>query len=495
MSPPARAARASLRLWLPLLLTLAFAAGAVAQPSIESITATEQFEYSYHSESRREILENWLDVSYLFGSFRTGILLNAQQPSEEGLRKNGIRHRFVEFSLADASVRAGHFYGLYGRGLVFATYEDRGIRVDSALDGAIASIGLGRFRASGFSGTPSEVSRDVRGADLEFDAGRAFTIGATGLTYAAPDPPEGGPRANREWVASGRASKILPFGDVYLEYGRKKGYDYDPVPDDRWQSGHAAYGAVSLLGGPVSLVLEGKDYRRFAVIRKADGHVPLNNPPALTREHVYALLSRNAHNMDPDDEVGAQAEMTITGPAGWSAILNANRTERHEGALLFREAYAALEKQRIGDLRLRGAFGYQEADGFYQTAVGEVTWLAGETRSVTLQAQHQHVRLRGGPGFSLGAFDQQFLEIEYATAPHWTFAAVVELNNKYPEQRLLPGEEEGPFPAASISYVATSGHTITLWAGKRQAGRICTGGVCKFEPAFRGMELSGTFRF
>jgi hypothetical protein len=462
---------------------------------LEAVTATEQFEYSYHSKTRREIFENWLDVSYLFGSFRTGVLLNARQPSEEGFRENGIRHRFLEFSLGDASVRAGHFYGLFGRGLVFAAYEDRAIRVDTALDGIIASAEAGRFRGSAFSGTPFEAERDVRGADLEFDPGRAWMLGATGLTYVAPDAPEGSNPANREWVASGRLSKIASFGDIYLEYGRKKGLDFEPVPDDRSQMGHAAYGSASLLAGPFSLVVEGKDYRRFAVIRKADGRVNLNNPPSLTREHVYTLLSRNAHNMDPDDEVGAQAELTITGPAGWSALLNANRTERSEGRLLYREAYASLEKERFGDFRLRGAFGYQESDAIYQTVVADLAWLADDSHSIMLQAQHQHVRLGGGPGYSFGEFDQQFFEIEFAASPHWTAAAVIEINNKYAAQRLLPGEKEGPFPALALSYVTSGGGTLTLWAGKRQAGRICTGGVCKFEPAFDGVELSGTLRY
>ena len=55
----------------------------------EQIRATNQFEYSYSTETEKEIVENWLDVSYLFGSFRTGLLLNNQQPAEEGTRDGG----------------------------------------------------------------------------------------------------------------------------------------------------------------------------------------------------------------------------------------------------------------------------------------------------------------------------------------------------------------------------------------------------------------------
>ena len=64
----------------------------------EAVTATDRFEYSYSRETRKEIFENWLDVSYQFGSFRTGIMLNSQAPSEEGDRTNSIKHRFFEFA-------------------------------------------------------------------------------------------------------------------------------------------------------------------------------------------------------------------------------------------------------------------------------------------------------------------------------------------------------------------------------------------------------------
>jgi hypothetical protein len=475
----------------------ALAAGASpASGAIEGqVSATDQFEYSYQSETRREIFENWLDVSYLFGSLRTGVLLNSRSPSEEGDRANELRHRFVEFSSDDLVVRAGHFYGLFGRGLLFAAYEDRTIRVDTALDGLMASGSFGPVRGAAFSGTPSGIARDIRGADIEADLGRSLSIGGSGLTYQAPGAAAGAAAVNREWVAAGRLSGMFSFGDAYLECGWKKGYDFETALDDEAHPGRALYGSVNIAVGPVALAVEGKDYDRFAVLPRADGRVTLNNPPALTREHGYTLLSRNAHNLDPDDEVGAQAEITVTGPSGWDAIVNANRTRNHDGDLLFEEAYASLEKERFGDFRVRGAFGYQDSEGLHQLAIGEATWFADPVHAVTVQAQHEHVRLEGGPDVDLGAFDQQLYGVEISRSPHWTVTGLIEVNNKYPEQRFLPGEKKGPFPAIAISYASSDGSAVTLWAGKRQAGRVCTGGVCKFEPAFEGIELAGTLRY
>ena len=70
-------------------------------------------------------------------------------------------------------LRVGHFYGLFGRGLVFAAYEDRFIRIDTVLDGLLASTTLGRFSGTVLSGRPSVREENVRAFDGSFDLGRS----------------------------------------------------------------------------------------------------------------------------------------------------------------------------------------------------------------------------------------------------------------------------------------------------------------------------------
>jgi len=458
------------------------------------VTAVDVFEYSYSTETGREIVENWLDASWLLGGLRAGILLNHQAPSEEGFRANSVRHRFVEFSTQGLDVRAGHFYGMFGRGLLFAAYEDRRIRVDTALDGVLASGRRGRWRGTAFTGAPSDLSVDVRGLDSEVDLGHGWGLGCSGLTWRADDRVAADGDVHREWVASSRLATTLPWGGLYLEYGRKKGWDNDFVPDDACQNGHAFYGALDLAAGPLGLSFEVKDYRRFTVLRNADGRTPLNNPPSLTREHLYTLLNRAPHAVDADDERGQQAELSWTGPAGWGSLLNLSRAQRHDGRLLFEEAYAQIDQERRGAFRLRGGFGYRDSEGLRQTVVAEVTWFLDERTSLTFESEHQHVRLGGGAGFDLGAFDEDFLKLELGVAPAWSVCAMLEMNNKYVEQRVF-GEQAGPFPAAQLAYTTEQGARLALWAGKRQAGYLCAGGVCKYEPAFAGVELSGTVRY
>ena len=473
------------------------------------VMAADEFEYSFSTETGKEIVENWLDLSWTLGGLRAGILLDHQAPSEDrpgpagdGIRTNLIRHRFAEFSTEGVDLRAGHFFGLFGRGLLFASYEDRRIRVDTALDGVIASGRRGRLRGTVFSGTPDKLTVDVRGLDSEVDLGRGWSFGASGLTYRADTLVTAAGRVHREWVAAPRLQTTLPFGGLYVEYGWKKGWDYQPIPDDAFQGGHAFYGALDLARGPWGLSFESKDYLRFAILPHnrvpATGPSPLwtqlNNPPSLTREHLYTLLNRAPHVVDADDERGQQAELTWSSPAGWAALLNASRTERHDGTLTFEEVYAQLDRERWGDFRLRGALGYRDSEGLRQVAIGEVTWFIDEERSLTFEDEHQHVRLRGRPGVSLGAYDEDYLKLELGLAPAWALAGILEMNNKYAGQRAF-GEKPGPFPAVEIAYATSRGTALALWAGKRQAGYLCAGGVCKYEPAFEGVELTGTVRY
>lgn len=476
-----------------LVATLAAVARVGAAADIQ-VMAVDAVEYSYSTETGAEIVENWLDASWLLNGLRAGILLNHQAPSEETRRLNSVRHRFLELCTQGLDLRVGHFYGMFGRGLLFAAYEDRRIRTDTVLDGLLVSARRGRLRGTAFTGTPSELSVDLRGLDTEADLGRGWSLGGSGLTWRADDRVGSDGDVHREWVAASRLTTTLPWGGLYLEYGGKKGWDFETTPDDAYQNGHAFYGALDLAAGPFGLSLETKDYKRFTVLRRVDGRTPLNNPPSLTREHLFTLLNRAPHALNADDERGQQAELSWVGGAGWSAFLNASRTRRHDGFLLFEEVYAQLERERWGDFGLRGGFGYRESEGLRQTAVGEATWFLDERHSLGLQAEHQHVRLGGGPGFDLGAYDEEFLKLELGVAPTWTIAAILEVNNKYVEQRAF-GEKRGPFPALQLTYTTELGAHVTLWAGKRQAGYLCAGGVCKYEPAFDGVELSAVVRY
>jgi len=466
-----------------------------------AVSATNQFEYSYSFDNDEEIVENWLDIAYQFGDFRTGVLLSHQSPSEEANRRNQVMHRYFEYRTGDVEVRAGHFYGMFGRGLVWNSYEDRFIRVDTSLDGIMVRGGLGPVRMQAMSGTSGTTvsindpdgtiatSVDVRGLDAEFTPMPGMVVGAAGLTYL-PDLLVTSDEALREFVGTGRFGYTQDHGSIYLEYGKKTGYEYDFATAEK-DEGRAFYGNLSLYGGPISVSVERSDYEKFQVVNRADGKQPLNRPPALVREHVYTLLGRKPHNMNQNDEKGWQVEVNADLGQGWAALGNVSRIEDHNRETLFEEAYGHIEQEHLGPFRVRGGFGYQDGEGLMrQTVVADATWHQSESMAWTAQFEHQHVRAG-----VLGAYDQQWMKIELVLPPRWTIDAIAESNNKYDAQ-FDSGEIKGEFfPSGQITYTLEGGGNLNLWFGKRQAGQLCAGGVCKFEPAFEGVEFYGVFRY
>lgn len=459
----------------------------------EAVTATDRFEYSYATDTKQEIVENWLDVTYQFGGFRTGVMLNSQAPSEEGLRTNEIKHRFFEFNTGEISVRAGHFYGLFGRGLIFNSYEDRTIRVDTRLDGIMASYRKNRLAVSAFTGTPSLRELDIRGVDAEYNLVDNLHVAATGMTYRPDDFLGDDGSVHRENVSAVRLRETFGFGDFYLERGWKTGWDFNPLHDGT-DAGTAMYANVNLYHGPFSFSWEISDYDKFEVVSRADGITALNRPPALAREFTWTLLNRAPHTLNANDEKGNNLDLMYTSEGGLTLLASGADIVRQDNAQVYQLGYLSAELERIGDFRLQSAFGYQDSDGLRQTVAGEITWFADEHHSWSLQAEQQHVRLGGEPGIDRGAYDQQWFRLEYETAPTWAFSGVIELNNKFDEQR-APNEKAGPFPSGQITYTIAHGGNLNLWFGKRQAGFLCSGGVCKFEPAFEGVELFGVFRY
>jgi len=471
----------------------------------EAVTATDKFKYSYSTETKKEIFENWMDVSYQLGGFRTGIMLNSQAPSEDGDRRNEIVHRFFEFDSGKASLRVGHFYGLFGRGMLFNSYEDRVIRIDTRLDGIIASTRQGRLTATAFSGSPSVRALDIRGADAEYNVAGNFFLAGSGLTYRSDNGPNATNDVFREWATSVRARHNFGVGDFYIEHGWKKGYDYNRLTDEA-DEGRAFYSNINLYAGSFSLSWEHSFYSKFAVVKAADGKTTLNRPPSLAREFTWTLLNRSPHNMNPDNETGNNLDLMYSNE-GWTVVASGAQLREIQGSdysfgdyfatdgdVVYELAFGSVQKDNVGPFRITGGFGYQDNEGLRQTMVGEITWMQDQTHSWTLQAEHQHVRLGGGEGYDLGAFDVDWFKLEYETAPRWAFAAVLEVNNKYDEQRPAT-EKAGPFPSGQITYTISRGGNLNLWFGSRQAGYLCSGGVCKFEPAFEGVEVYGLFRY
>jgi len=465
-------------------------------PDAGELSISDRFEYSYATGTRREIVENWLDAAWARGPVRAGLTLNSQAPGEERRRRNEVTHRWFELTRDDVTVRAGHFLGLFGRGLVFNAWQNRDLRIDTRLDGVLATARRGRLAATVLSGAPSRRELDVRGADVEWTAGRGLVGGASGLTWHN-SANEGTDPVDREWAAAFRLRQSLPHAEWYAELGGRNRFSLDAFDDAGAgdpRDGWALYGNLNLYGGPFTVSWEGSDYRRFELVSQADGVTALNRPPALAREYTWTLLNRAPHSLNANDEKGHNLDVAWRGPGALALQARAVRLRLHDGRKVYEAASLSAELGHCRGVALQAAFGYQDSEGRRRTLAAEAGWSGPAGTHWHLQAEHQHVRMGGGVGFDLGAYHQQWFKLECALRSPWLLAAMLETNDKYPGQR-SPREDAGPFLAVQAARSLPRGAALTLWAGRRQEGYLCSGGVCKYEPAFSGLEFYGTLRW
>ena len=86
------------------------------------------------------ILNNaYLNLNYTKGNFATGLryesYLNALADYDPEFKGNGISYRYATYSIDGLEITAGNYYEQLGSGLIFRSYEEKGLGIDNAMDG------------------------------------------------------------------------------------------------------------------------------------------------------------------------------------------------------------------------------------------------------------------------------------------------------------------------------------------------------------------------
>lgn len=84
-----------------------------------------------------------------------------------------------------------------------------------------------------------------------------------------------------------------------------------------------------------------------------------------------------------------------------------------------------------------------------------------------------------------------FALLEYSITPNWSFA-VSDMYNVSPNKHHV--SEPHHYPNLFMAYTKDA-HRFTLQYVKQVDGINCTGGVCRYEPAFSGFKIGVTSSF
>ena len=515
--------RHSLRL-LAVLLT--FTEGfslARAQDSVltdrlvpEGLGIANQLHYSLDWKTKLEILEDWLNLDYQYKILSAGIRYEVFQPNDPNASISRGKDRYADIAFKYVSVDVGkaqegaaltigNFYCLFGRGLILKSYEDRDIRVDNNLLGIKITGRYGGLRLTALTGQPADFTGQradvLHAVDVEYSGWKYLSAGGT---FASHQPDAAG--AARTRLASVRIQPRIWNFEGYAEYGIKQNNDIleEALGESSGIVGRAIYGSAAWFLGSFSVVGEYKLYDNYG-FRSSDQISLYNNPPALRRDYAYILLNRHPSVTDPDNERGFQVESNLT--IGGETALNASyavtgtlgsdsfyqrilRTSLPSRTVL-RDLCGLATETWSDALKTTALVGYREelaTNTRSLTPVLEAWYAITPTHSVRAIIEHQKVTDRT----TAERYLDDVLTLEFLRAPDLSFSAVVEMQTHEPVAGLRVRSYWG---FGQVGFKIGDHTDGSMLAGSRQAGYVCVGGVCRYEPEFRGIELRLISRF
>ncbi len=473
------------------------------------LSLSEQSKYSYDVNLQREIFENWLNADYRNGIFKGGLRLDVFQPNDPNPaisrgKENyaGIDYLYFKVNLGKKkkgfNITVGNFYSTFGRGMLIKIYEDRNIRIDNNLLGVKFNGRYKNLSFTAFTGSAENskaVRRDVlHAADLQFRLSRKIRIGAT----LASNTPYVSTLAQTS-LASLRSQARFGNFDFYTEYGVKLNSDLKESAFNNSERfvGKGIYGNLNFYFGKFSLLTEYKYYDNYK-FTSYDQTVVYNTPPSLTQDYSYILLNRHPHALNQNNEQGFQIAinyligntLTVKGNYGITKSLGEGsyyeriNNSRLPVRALYDEAFFKIERKGenyIGVLAL-GYSKEMETATKNITPIAELKYYPNENNTLRAIIEHQLVNVIS----TNEKYYDDVLTLEWLHSPDLTFSIVAEVQTKEPVKSHLVRKFWGFF---RIGYNLWDNSEVSLLVGTRQAGNICIGGVCRYEPEFSGIEF------
>jgi hypothetical protein len=475
-------------------------------------------------------------------AFHNSNLKEPQYPNSDF----GIGAWSISKDLKKLSITVGSIYDQIGSGILFRSYEDRGLLIDNALIGLglkykvtdnITLKGLGgQVKNNGIRGdivnnTPYAPIVKILNAEGEFGKGNVHFspgIGVLNRTLDAASMTAIADRINSQPLSE----RFVPKYNMYaftaynmLTYKNFSWYmeaaykTHEAIEDTRSytetagklidRSGNIQYTSLNWGKKGIALSLNAKRTENFvmrvsptAKLTAQDGL--MNWQPVVAVLRPQRLIARYQPASQEISELATTANLNLAPNENTSFTLTYTRSNTlkylsKDSSNIYREYYAEGIYHGLDNWTLEGGVQYLEYNFRvlqnrpipYQVAItpfAEITYRFDEMHSLRTELQYQFADYEfGGWAFAL---------VEYNIAPKWSFA-IFDIYNISPNQG---GDNPNPFksanhyPNAFVAYTAGA-NRFTLAYVKQMAGINCTGGVCRYEPAFSGIKATITSSF
>lgn len=494
--------------------------------------------------------ENWLNLNVRYGNLLAGARLdffynsNLLNPTAS-YSDYGLGIWFLEYKMKSITVNVGSIYDQIGSGVIYRAYEQRPLLIDNALKGAQLTWKINdNWKASGFSGTQrflfSSFEDQVTGFKVEgFYATKKENpvslspgMGVVSRSLSTQTQEKlisvlrnylGDERIDRFSRDSYAISLYNGLNYKTFSWYMEAAYKFPEVffdPEETTtkvtgvksqgrfikEGGTVLYSTLSYAQKGMGVTLEVKrtenfDFRTDPTLTLNDGLIGFL--PPMNHITTYRLTSRYNPATQFTSELAIQGDVNWKINKKYTLNINASNITTLGYDLLYRELYGDLNYKP--NRKFNSHYGLQLQ--WYNQAVYEgkpktitpmvstitpfVDVLYKFTPKKSLKAESQFMYSRQDYGSWI------YLLLEYGMAPYWRF----ELSGMY---NIIPNEgnpniPEGAggkilYPTAGIIYQVKSSR-YSLRYVKQVEGVVCTGGICRLEPAFSGVKFEVNTRF
>ena len=490
----------------------------------------------------RFLTNTYLDLKltsrYVEAGARLEYLKHPLPGYENDFKGWGVPYAYLKGRYKNAELTLGSFYEQFGSGFILRSYEERSLGIDNSLQGA-------RLNYRPWAGVAVKVltGRQRRywnhnkswmtGADVEWNIDELFKTLQQHNTYVTLGASYLNKHERDEVIMVNPTHRLhLPLNvnafdvrlrvqhrafNVLAEVAMKS---QDPSHDNGYiyRNGYVAMLSGSYSKRGMSLLLQAKRSTNmgFRSRRGMEGISSfVNHLPPFTMEHTYTLAALYPYATRPEGEWAYQVAAAYTfqkgsllgGKYGTTAKVNFSHVHsvRKNGAgdigtdgygspfwawgdaTYYQDIDVQLEKRLAKDTKLNLMYMYQRYNqtlleghgGMLNSHIFVADVKQKLSPNTTLRMEAQYLASKDGDKdwlFGLG---------ELSLAPHWMFT----LSDLYNVGNTRVHYYQG--------YVTYSGgaHRLQLGYGRTRAGFNCSGGVCRYIPATKGLTLSYNYNF
>lgn len=455
----------------------------------------------------------------------------------------GFPNIFVKGEFKNLKVTLGDFYDQFGNGLLLKTYEERTLGIDNSLRGLDMQYNpfkglhvkvLGGKQRYYFQSTDSW----VWGADAELnleelhqkwrDKNVFWSVGVSYVgkyekedtilvtpQYRLQLPEKVGALAARSRLQLGNYAFMSEFAIKSNDPTKSNGYIY--------KNGNVLLlsGSYSEKGLSVLVQAKRNDNMDFRSVRTQSGlSSTINNLPPFAMQHTYALAALHPYGTQPNGEWAFQSQVEYTlkkktllgGKYGTHLKLNMSHIRAIDQQSLVADGTSAMGTDgytssffKIGDVL------------YYQDINMGIEKKINSSISTNLMYMHQIYNQFVVEAHGETIYSNIFItdtkvklntklilrtELQYLHSlqsdKDWLFG-LIEMS-VYPSLLVSVsdmynvGETNIHYYNASVSYNYQA-HRLQIGYGRTRAGYNCSGGVCRYVPASKGLQISYLYNF